>query len=538
MLITADTKIRDALTAHPELKQVLIDLNPRYERLNHGVVFQTVGRFARMSDVARVGKMSLCALLHALNAALDQEDALVRAFPDCVNDEASHTPMTEHTSPPRESPFKIAAASTAGGAVSPWLDPARPRPAWYARRDGLDELDVRGMPVDPFERIMAHAQDVQPGHGFTLVQTFLPTPIINMLGGMGFEVEVEPMAPDLFYIHVFLPASRAHGTVPGEAGETAADERVGVVFQSATPVVWPVLMRLMQSERLRQRVRFDQVKVWDRTEKHMGWLVKGKADVTFSAVVAATRLFANGLDIRLASVDVWDNFHLLTRAPHPRRLADLGDRTLRLPLVKNAPPFAITSYLAKREGVDPTTLRVDFGKPAFAPPEEIKDAFLRGEHDAVLLREPEASYALHGASEQAGREAAVLSYRELWRAHHPGEGDLPNAGLVFKGSFLREHPEEARLIVHELRAAIAWVNAHRQEAAALSWDIMGHSQEEVRLFLDRVHFEHRSGAGLRPILRHYLDVLVNEGGLALPGTVDDALRFLVDVDVDADAGAA
>ncbi len=496
MLITAETHIREALLAHPELKQVLFDLNPKYQKLENTVLFNTVGRWARMQDVARVGGTSICVLLHALNGALGQEDKLLAVFPDC-----------------------IAGLSSSGPSKAPETAPLQPREAWFERRDGFEHLDVIGMVVDPFERIMKYAQDVVPGNGFTLIQSFLPTPLINMLGGMGFEHEVEPFHDELFHIHFFLPV-----TEEGEVGDTE-DTRVGVVLQSATPVVWPVLMRMMQSERLRARVRFDTIKVWDRTEKHMGWLVKGKADVTFSAVVAATRLFAGGLDIRLASIDVWDNFHLVSRFPHPSSLSELQGRPLRLPLVKTAPPFAVTSYLLKAEGTDPKQVNFDFGK-TFDPPEAIKDAFLRGEHEVVLLREPEASYALYGA----GDDADVLSYRDLWRKKHPEEGDLPNAGLVFKGEFVREHPEEARMILEETRAAIEWVTTHRAEAAELAWDIMGHSKGEVALFLDRVHLEHRPAGEVRELLHHYLQVLVDEGGMSLKGTVEDALKILIDFD--------
>lgn len=514
MLITADTKIYDALITHPELKPVLLALNPKHEKLNNSALFQTVGRWARMRDVARVGGTSLCTLLHALNGALGQEEELLAVFPDCI-EESAQAEM-EPARPRGRASLSVLSNSTE---PAPRSTPDAPRAPWFERRDAFEQLDVLGMSVDPFERIMSLAQDITLGHGFTLVQSFLPTPLITMLAGMGFEHEAEPLGPGLFHIHFFLPVTDEEEATPGE------DTRVGVVVQSATPVVWPVLMRMMQSERLRARVRFDQVKVWDRTEKHMGWLVKGKADVTFSAVVAAARLYAGGVDIRLASVDVWDNFHLVSRAPHPRSLSDLKGRSLRLPLVKTAPPYAVSSYLIKAEGAEVQDLDFDFGR-TFDPPEAIKDAFLRGEHDAVLLREPEASYALHGA----GGEAEALSYRDLWTALHPAEGDLPNAGLVFKGEFLREHPQEARLILEETRAAVLWVTEHRQEAAELAWDIMGHSKEEVSLFLERVHLEHRPASELRGLLGHYLQVLVDEGGMALKGSVEDALGILVELD--------
>lgn len=82
-------------------------------------------------------------------------------------------------------------------------------------------------------------------------------------------------------------------------------------FQSATPVVYPLILKILQSERLKQLIEIEELKIWEETEKHLGWITSGKADISFSAIVASSKLYTQGQDIKLLSVEVWDNFTYL-----------------------------------------------------------------------------------------------------------------------------------------------------------------------------------------------------------------------------------
>ncbi|RLB61213.1 MAG: hypothetical protein DRI90_11865, partial [Deltaproteobacteria bacterium] len=406
MLIVAETKIRDALRAHPQLKPILIGLNPKFKRLDNPALFETVGRFARMKDVARIGGLTLCELLYPLNEALGQLDPMAARFPDCLH-ELRRTIPPAALAPPKE--------DVSAPAGFPVFDPPDVElPAWWESRESFEQLNLIGLEEDPFELLLGKAHSLDAGQGFAIQQAFRPEPLIDVLDALDFEAVVEQLAPARY--RVWFCKQRSTEVAP------RADHRVGVVLQSATPVVWPVLKRLLQSERLKARIRFDEVKVWDKTEKHLGWMVKEKADVSFSAVVAATRLYAGGLDIKLAGVDVWDNFYLLSRGAPVKTLADLRGRTLRMPLVRNAPPCAVTCHLLKANGLDPDEFSFAFGKP-FGRPDELRAGFVAGEYDTVLLREPEASFALHGAGAEANEP---LSFARLWAEVHGADAILPN----------------------------------------------------------------------------------------------------------------
>ncbi len=541
--ITAECKVRETFERNPKLVDVMIEVDPIFRRLRNKALWNTVARYASFRDAARISKLSICEILHELNAANGTLEQMSAACPECLEqgEDLYETPQVatwdesdavELDLRDREAAWLERAVNSLQGLTSgekltvrsrmplqPLIaraeelgikaalrqDDSEARHSffceqggdWRARARDYEKLDVRGMMTDPFDVIMQKAYAVQEGQGFILIQSFEPTPLINMLSAMDFESEVEKKGDAEVWVTFHKKAAAA-------APRQRAD-RVPLVIQSATPVGYPVIMRLLQSKALQERVEIKELKVWEETEKHLGWIVNGKADISFSAVITSTKLAK--MDVRMPMVFVWDNFYLLTRGYEAKGLRDLQGKTIHAPLFSEAPPTAITRYLIRKHGLKEDDFSFTYGAP-FGRPEQILQSFLQGKSDTVLLREPEASYAIAGLNPNV--TSSVLSYNELWNEVNPGYGSFPNAGLLFKGEFIREHPELAKLVMHELEEAIDWVNANRDEAARLAFDLMRAKQSDVRLFLDRVHFRALTGPELRTEALRYLQVLRDE----------------------------
>ncbi len=542
-VIVAESKVRQTFERHPHLKEVMIRIDPVFRRLQNKTLWNTVARYATFRDAAFISKLSVCEILHELNEANGTLEQMAIACPECLEggERRAVAPQGEaqDESGARELDLRdrealwlekavdgLQALSAGQRLVVRARVPLRPLMdraeelhirASMAERDGevrhvftcergggwraenLEKLDVRGMDQDPFDVIMKKAYSVEDGGGFVLIQTFEPTPLINMLGAMDFEAEVERKGEAETWVTFRKRARRA-------APATTGSGRVPVVIQSATPVAYPVIMRLLQSRALRDVVDIRELKVWEETEKHLGWIVDGRADISFTAVITMTRLAK--LDVKMPAIFVWDNFYLLTRGYRAESLADVQGRTIHAPLFREAPPTALTRYLIRAHGLDEQRFRFSYGTP-FGRPEQILWDFLHGRSDTVLLREPEASFALAGLDPDV--TGSVLSYQDLWNDVHPGYGSFPNAGLLFKGAFVREHPDVARLVMRELASAIDWVNENRDAAARLSFDMMRHREGDVRRFLDRVHFRTVTGPELQRQAVRYLRILREEG---------------------------
>ncbi|MEA1985865.1 MAG: ABC transporter substrate-binding protein, partial [Candidatus Marinimicrobia bacterium] len=332
---------------------------------------------------------------------------------------------------------------------------------------------------------------------FVLTQNFKPDPLINMLVQMGFETLTEQVDKFRFKNYFYKP-------IDEEKVNVNADKKVPVVIQSATPITYPIIMKMLQSKELMSKIDILELKVWEETEKHMGWIINGKADISFSAVAAGAKMYLVGTDIKMTSVDIWDNFSILTRGYKADNFGDLKGHKIHLPLFTEAPPAVITNYLMKNSGYDPNDFEFVFAKPFGRPPQIMND-FISGKADTVLLREPEASFARYAVGEDAHLS---ISYTDVWqKIGNNKKMQLPNAGLIFKGEFLKNHPDIAELFIKVLKESIEWVNNNKKESSEMAYDIMRQEPKAVEYFLNNAHLEHVPTPKIKDQLYDYLRVI-------------------------------
>ncbi|MEA3559882.1 MAG: ferredoxin, partial [Candidatus Thermoplasmatota archaeon] len=487
--ILASSNIKDTLDNHPDLKGILMDLSPKFGRIQNPVVYNTMARFGTFKDASRVTGVSLCEILHTINKHLGTEKMLMKMMPDCIgSDEADEQntgsdidwmepeeryvynyesfdhlmEMIVKLKPQEgvvlisdEEPeellkvirglgYRFNVRSDDKYRLS-IFNPDQNEEAlpWKNRKDRFDILDVRSMQTDPFDIIIKKAHETEEDSGFILIQTFEPVPLIGMLSEMGYEHLVEERSSDEVWVYLHKKPVKKKDMVRNT-------NKPSVVIQSATPVAYPVIMRLLQSERLRGAIEIKELKVWEETEKHLAWIANGKADISFSALITSVKLRDN--DVKIPALFVWDNFVILTRGYRAEDLKDLKGRTIHTPLFEEAPPAKITKYLISASGLDPDDFNLVYGSP-FGRPEKIYSDFVNGEADTVILREPEASYAIK-IMQDRGEEISIIPYNRMWNRINVGFGSFPNAGIVLKGEFVRKNPEITRVLLEELKSAI------------------------------------------------------------------------------------
>ncbi len=367
------------------------------------------------------------------------------------------------------------------------------------KKSNFPILDVRNLDKDPFDTIVKRAYETGEGDGFVLIQKFLPYPVINMLAEMGFDYKTEKKSDSEFRVYFYKKERK-------NSEKRFENKKVDVVIQSATPVAYPIIIKLLHSQRLKNAINVKELKVWEETEKHLAWITNKKADISFSAIITASKL--KNSDIKIPALFVWDNFVLLSRK-RINGFEDLRGEKIYLPLFKEAPPAKITKYLIKTRGLNPDDFIFVYGKP-FGRPEKIYRDFVDSKVDTVVLREPEASYAIKTANDQ-GEDISVISYNKLWNEANKGFGMFPNAGVVFKGEFAKKYPEIAAMFLDELKSAIEWVKNNKKDAARLSCDAMRQPMDRVELFLNRVNFEYVEGERLINKVKDYFDILNKNG---------------------------
>ncbi len=552
MVILGKTKLIDAIKEHPEIKDKLISLSDKFKKLKNPFIFSTLSRWATFSDIAKIGNLSICELLHEVNSFLGTEKELLKLAPECIK-EAMHQDSTEKPEWIEESKEKIIIdtreredfffpeinkhiQNLKKGQILQIINNFYPAPLinmlkeleyeyyyeeirldkhilyinykdiiekmpWLERKDQFEVMDVRGWDEDPFSAIIKKANDMPVNTGFKLIQYFVPTSLINMMEPLGFESYVEQKDKFEHHIYFYKKEDTTAKSVNIKSG------RIPLVIQSATPVAYPIIMKVLQSRRLMDMIKIEELKVWDKTENHLAWIVNKKADISFSAVAAVSNLYQNDLDIKMKAIVIWDNFYLLTRGYKAETFADLKGHKIHLPLIKTAPPFAVTRFLMEKYGLNTNDFEFEFGKP-FGRPEEIKNKLVKGEIDTGLLREPEASFAIY---EGNGNITESIAYKNIWNELFPGKGNLPNAGVLFKGEIIKKYPELVNIFLEETENAIKWINENKEESANLSYEIMGVTPDEAKLFLERVNFNYAKSEDVYDEIVFYLDVLNKSG---------------------------
>lgn len=485
-VILGHHNVRETFEKYPELKTTMVELSPKFKSLLNPVMWNTMARFATFETASNVTNVSLCEILHKLNTALGLEQALMKAFPACVAELGMD-----------ESKVKNQTITEIAIALNRTIDDST-------------VLDVRGMATDPFDKIIKLAYDTKTGESFTLIQSFKPDPMINMLSTMDFESNILQDLPGDVHIK-FTKIQTPENEIQIEGG-LDSQNKPALTIQSATPVGYPIIMRLLQSKRLKDAIQIKELKVWEETEKHLAWIVNERADISFSATITATKF--KGAKVKMPAVFVWDNFVLLTRKTNSKKLSDLKGETIRLPLFEDAPPAKITKYLLETEGLQMSDFNFVYGNP-FGRPRELMVAFAAGKVDHVLLREPEASFAIAGARDN-GLEFTEISYGTLFNDANPGFGHFPNAGVIVKESLYDQYPEAMKVFEEELDSAISWVNAHPREAAELSFDMMRNTVDNVEAFIRRVHFNLQTGDALVNKMNTFYTILSENGILPIP----------------------
>ena len=70
--ITLETKIADLLNNYDGMKEILIEINPKFEKLNNPILRRTIAKVAGVKQAAIVGGMKPIELLNRLRKAVGQ----------------------------------------------------------------------------------------------------------------------------------------------------------------------------------------------------------------------------------------------------------------------------------------------------------------------------------------------------------------------------------------------------------------------------------------------------------------------------------
>ncbi len=164
-LISKNDTVYDVITKYPQLKEVLLKISEKFNRLNNPLLFNTVAKVTTIEKASRVTGVYIYELLYELNSAIGKGEEFLKKFKEEI-------PMLQ-----REFFEKI-------------QEEKKERPFWFDKKKNFKILDVRGID-EPFPLILKEADSLKEGEGFIVIQSFIPLPVIGYLESLGFEAYYE-----------------------------------------------------------------------------------------------------------------------------------------------------------------------------------------------------------------------------------------------------------------------------------------------------------------------------------------------------------
>ncbi len=160
--ITLETKIADLLNDYEGMKDILIEINPKFKKLNNPILRRTIAKVAGVKQAAIVGGMEPVELLNRLREAVGQ--------PPVEVDDSDKEKYDEVT------------------------------PEWI-KHEAVVTLDANALldaDKNPLAEVRKALRSINSGELVTIVSDFRPEPLIEAFMEAGHEVYSQEIDPSHF----------------------------------------------------------------------------------------------------------------------------------------------------------------------------------------------------------------------------------------------------------------------------------------------------------------------------------------------------
>jgi len=163
--ITLDTKIADLLNSHEDMKDILIDINPKFKKLNNPVLRRTVAKLATIKQAAIVGGMQPLELVNILRGKFDQP---------LIGDDESDTKDTQEA------------------------------PKWIAQepKESINANELLDQEDNPLAKSFNILREFEAGDILSIASDFKPQPLMDEFEAKGFKVYCQEITDKEFVTYV------------------------------------------------------------------------------------------------------------------------------------------------------------------------------------------------------------------------------------------------------------------------------------------------------------------------------------------------
>lgn len=209
------------------------------------------------------------------------------------------------------------------------------------------------------------------------------------------------------------------------------------------------------------------LRIWRTPDEMRAGLTSGEMQAIVMPVTSAANLSTRGFGLKLANVMTNGLLHIVSTDPTISKIGDLAGRSIIVPFPNDTPELVFDAVLAHNGLTDKVTVNRS------GTPIEAIQMLLSGRIDTALVPEPAASAAIIKAATAGKTVHRVIDMQKEW-GKVTGLGPvMPQAGLAFAPTFLRDHADKIVPLLSAMEKATAEVIANPAAAAGHAASALG-----------------------------------------------------------------
>ncbi len=247
-------------------------------------------------------------------------------------------------------------------------------------------------------------------------------------------------------------------------------------------------------------------------------LINGELDAAIVPSNLAIKLYNKGIDYRYAATGVWGILYIVG-TEEVDGWQDLKGKTITM-IGRGLTPDIVTRHILKANGLEPD---VDVMFEYVDGAANLAPLFIAGKSTLSIMPEPMLSKVM--MKQPDGK--VLFDLQQEWKNATGTSDSYPQAGMLIKGSLIRDYPATAAALLGLYEESIAFVNQNAAQAGAYGEELeVGLPAKLIEKAVPRMNLAFKNAVDSRAALEAYYQVLFDVSPKAIGGKMpDDGFYF-------------
>ncbi|HEX3044996.1 MAG TPA: PhnD/SsuA/transferrin family substrate-binding protein [Bacillota bacterium] len=254
--------------------------------------------------------------------------------------------------------------------------------------------------------------------------------------------------------------------------------------------------------------------VYKSPDPVLGKLITGEIDLAGLPTNIAANLYNKGAGVQIAAIIGWGVMYVVSSDPGIKKWPDLKGREICV-ASKGAVSDILFQYLVTKNGLDPEK---DMKIQYLANAAEVAQLLVAEKFTCAAIPEPWVTVAL---DKNPGLKV-VLDYQKEWQKIEKNGAAYPQTCVVVREKFAREHPQELRRFLSDLKSSISWIKRYPKSMGPLAEKYLQIPDAVAQKSLSRCNIRYSEAYRVRPEVDRFIQRLLEFAPESIGGKLPDA----------------